>query len=484
MNEGIPAPQQETEKPLDATLDFILGINPAMATLRAAALVILFFTVWTFFVLISYHPGAADASGDLATQLLNLYFSWQVLFPMLVVFLPFFLALEFACAYQKDIYELPRMSIARRFILQAAFRFFSYENLHITAEKLSPAQLRSPINLIGGPGVVSPDLEYAAVFERPDGTPHFIRAGMSRKERTLQGFERLRRIIDTRDHTFQYHQVTGRTRDGIQLSIQDINLLFSIRRPTRKKPFDYPYLHNLRGIYWLTYQQPAEKWVNAMTELIEEYMLRFIQQHPFGSLLAAYGEPEIAHQIELETSITDIRPQPTGNLADNFGLEAPAPPVVPYFVPRPQLGNFFKNFALEFQRVARLHGVQLEWINVGTWTTQEPVFLAQHVEAWQLTSQNLVRRSPEALAELRNQARVLEIRRLLQEVPGMTYSRLVAGGATNEETLIAMLREYESRARDLIGKYPASQAPRCLTAGLGVITAALAAYTRGQSHHI
>jgi len=384
----------------------------------------------------------------------NTFFSLDVLLMAAALGLPFLLALEFATLYQSDIYEIAQTSVSRRFILQSAFAIPRYDTLEIKDEKLTPEQRKSPFIQIGGPGIVKPNPEFAVVFERLDGNPHFIRAGMSKKERTLQGFERLRRIIDVRDHTFHYDKIIGRTKDGIKIEIQDVNLLFSIWRQSGNTPLNNPYPAHLRDLYWLTYQQVGEHWTHAMTELVEDHLLRFIQNHTFSEILSAVGEPEIRRQVELESTIQRIAwSQPLRRpLRFIYSPQMPQPLPPPVFVPRPQLSNFFKSFTQEFPLAARQRGLRLEWINVGTWNTTHPILLDQHIEAWRLTSENMTRSSPRVLDEIRNQARLQTYQRIIQQDIFLAIAQLNRQGYKPDQVCYEILRYFEAQLSKMIAE--------------------------------
>ncbi|MEW6179215.1 MAG: hypothetical protein AB1522_04735 [Chloroflexota bacterium] len=397
-------------------------------------------------------PGDVTPIQFLLSALGNTFFSLDVLLMSAALIIPFLLALEFAALYQADIYEIAKISTCRSFISQSAFAVPKYQTLEIKEEKLSPEQRKSPFIQIGGPGIVKPNPEFAVVFERLDGNPHFIRAGMSKKQRTLQGFERLRRIIDVRDHTFHYEKIVGRTKDGIKIEIQDVNLLFSIWRLTGNASLNNPYPAHVRDLYWLTYQQTGEHWTNAMTELVEEYMLRFIQSHTIGEILSAVGEPEIRRQVELENTIYRIAWQqplrrPLGFI---YLPQMPQPLPPPVFVPRPQLSNFFKGFTEEFPLAARQRGLRLEWINVGTWHTVHPILLDQHIEAWRLSSENLARSSPRVMEEIRNQARWQTAQRIIQDEILLAIAQLSREGYQPDQIFYKILHYFEGQLSKII----------------------------------
>ncbi len=391
----------------------------------------------------------------------NTFFSLDVLLMAAALGVPFFLALEFAALYQSDIYEIANNSVSRRFILQAAFAIPKYQTLEIKEEKLTAEQRKLPFIQIGGPGIVKPNPEFAVIFERLDGNPHFIRAGMSKKDRTLQGFERLRRIIDVRDHTFHYDKIIGRTKDGIKIEIQDVNLLFSIWRQSGNTSLSNPYPAHLRDLYWLTYQQAGEHWTSAMTELVEEHLLRFIQNHTIGEILSAVGEPEIRRQVELESTVQRLAyGQPLRRpLRFIYSPEMPQPLPPPAFIPRPQLSNFFKSFTQEFPLAARQRGLRLEWINVGTWNTTHPILLDQHIEAWRLTSENLTRSSQRVMNEIRNQTRLQTYQRIIQQDILFSIAQLAQQGYQLDQIYYEIVRFFEIQISKIIAEMTSQGQP-------------------------
>lgn len=420
----------------------------------------------------------------LLSALGNTFLSFDVLLMAAALGLPFLLALEFAALYQSDIYEIANNSVSRRFIFQAAFAIPPYQTFEIKEEKLTAEQRKSPFIQIGGPGIVKPNPEFAVIFERLDGNPHFIRAGMSKKDRTLQGFERLRRIIDVRDHTFHYEKIIGRTKDGIKIEIQDVNLLFSIWRQSGNTPLNNPYPAHLRDLYWLTYQQVGEHWTNAMTELVEDHLLRFIQNHTISEILSAVGEPEIRRQIALESTIHRLAyGQPLRRpLRFIYSPQLPQPLIPPTFVPRPQLSNFFKSFTQEFPLAARQRGLRLEWINVGTWHTTHPILLDQHIEAWRLTSENMTRSRPRVLDEIRNQARLQTYQRIIQQDIFLSMAQLTQQGYQPEQIYYEIIRYFEIQVSKIIAEMTAQgqAAPARLINARQCLHAALENYLAGS----
>ncbi|MGE5073346.1 MAG: hypothetical protein ACM3MF_07960, partial [Anaerolineae bacterium] len=160
---------------------------------------------------------------------------------VLVLFIPSFLAMTIAGNYLADIFELKDPSVAWEYISGLALGGANYV-IHIRDGKVSEESLDSPVVLIGGPGVVIAEFDSAALFEKPDGTPHVIGLASAVPDSgghpnvVLEGFERLREpIINLRDQYIgsasgQPMTVVSRSLDGIPISAADVRGMFSVRR--------------------------------------------------------------------------------------------------------------------------------------------------------------------------------------------------------------------------------------------------------------
>src|SRR5688572_2512908 len=168
-------------------------------------------------------------------------------FPILLA--PFFIALQAASLYLADVFELEHVRIARGFIWSVALSG-SEETIRVGRGEISEEDRHSPTFLIGGPGKVIVDLDSVAMFEKPDGTPHII--GPTSKEprarASLDGFERFRQAIDTRDQYVELRDqddrsksVESRSLDGIRITATDVRLVFSVHRGGVKPSTENPY---------------------------------------------------------------------------------------------------------------------------------------------------------------------------------------------------------------------------------------------------
>jgi hypothetical protein len=221
---------------MNALLNRLFDLRPEKAARRMRYLLLLFVVsvffvslrfypldLWTKFVrdILWYYLNPAYPAIYVGNPLINFAnFALHVFtdprivqyFPIFLA--PFFIALQCASLYLADIFELEHVRVARDFVWSVALSG-SEETIRVSHGEISEADRHSPTFLIGGPGKVIVDLDSVALFERPDGLPRII--GPTTKEprarATLEGFERFRQAIDTRDHYVDL-------RDGLQVTIR------------------------------------------------------------------------------------------------------------------------------------------------------------------------------------------------------------------------------------------------------------------------
>jgi len=509
----------------------IRGILFRLLVVLTWILTALWFHPWDDYSVRLFHLPLDPASSPVAWLLvwLDHFFGFflapETVTRLIMFFLPAWLAKEIAAIYLMDIFELPKTAISRRFISRAAFASARMDRLVINSEKLSRKDADSPAIRIGGPCNVQVNVEYAAVFEKINGAFHPVSPNLRIQHHkktlrqhftnfllrhfpgvlgpeaqqtartagpngtlgtpeylaattTLDGFERLRNIIDLRDQTASFN-IAARTSDGIHISIKNLRLIFSVWRGSENGSLGRPYPVRRQAIYWLTYQNVKDdRWSQAMQTLVYEELVRFISEHTLGELLAAIGEPEIQRQLAMQKAIQSriLSHQKHSQAKRKHAPQLPRRPSAyakpiplpyrqrkharrprfqrffspiadqmlpaPNFVPRPQLSNFFRGFAGDFPERARLHGVHLEWIDIGSFSTNEEVILNQHVEAYRLTSENLARSLPRVLSELRNQSRSREIVRMLETIPILSFVQLQKRNASADDTIFELIGLY------------------------------------------
>ena len=361
---------------------------------------------------------------------------------------PFFIALQSAAIYLADIFELENVSIARKFISEVALTG-SNETIRISHGEISDAHRESPAFLIGGPGKVVVDLDSAALFEKPDGTPHVI--GPTGREpggkAVLDGFERFRQAIDIRDHHVdlrdqdtQSQSVQSRSRDGMPVVATDVRLMFSVYRgenPVKTSQFPYPF--SPEAIEQIVYKAASRvtpdraypstfefAWINNMIGLIRGRLGAFMSERKLSDYLASIGMPEFERAKQSEARIAEQMRQLTQQTDETLNQKEIKPP--PEFTPRYKITNLFSEFAEEFTRNARESGVELHWIGVGTWKTPVQIVPERHLEAWQLSQENMKKSNDEALKKTEAEAIIEKLEALIRSVPLDAYEEINGTG--------------------------------------------------------
>jgi hypothetical protein len=365
------------------------------------------------------HPISAGPE-PLMVQLFSALFSTNVLRHFLILILGLWIALRLAALYLDDIFELRDVRASQRFIWLASFPGHYY-NLTIKNGGVAPEHRRSHIVHIGGPGLVDVHMENVALFEKIDGRPHVIEPTFSRQSE-LEGFERLRAVIDLRDQMIELRQVDSRTRDGIPVQARDVRLIYSIYRGNQRiagwDGYPQPYPFNPEAVTNLVYKHGPDPWEQVMKNMIQSELRDFIARHNLSEFLAS-----------AETAPDD----------DSF-------------VHRDKVTNLFYDFAHGFTRRAEERGVQLDWIGVGTWVTPSEIIPARHLEAWRLSSETRWLTSLPHLEKVREESRQAELLRLIEEVQS-SYLNLLEEDAGDRVMIRRLLLYYREKLHNAIELY-------------------------------
>jgi hypothetical protein len=376
-----------------------------------------------------------------------------------IVIIPFlvsaYFALELTSSYLADIFELKHVDIARTFIRQLSLDGGGHA-IRIRGGKIVDEDLESPVIQIGGPGRVIVEFDSAALFEKPDGTPHVIGplgvmdeseypAEAGRDNAVLDGFERFRAAIDLRDHYIgnpsgEAMTVKGLSLDGLPISAADVRAVYSVKRsedrslkrsPTKEQP--YPYTK--QSIQDLVYQSAvrvlteglnpsdlAPSWTSTIQSLIRGTISEYMNEYNLSEYLASFGAPEVELAESQERTIQFQRFEIT---ADKASTTTPAVIPQPRFHPRTELSGLFSQLSQRFTKRAHDRGVDLHWIGVGTWKIPDKIageiVSGQHVQAWEINRENAQRGSKEALEEVFMDSFVAGKAKLIQEVPLSIY---------------------------------------------------------------
>ncbi len=436
----------------------VFAINQPSSLLRSSIFVV-GFIAWMGFAYITQLPDMniqvppADP-GDYAAQMLNImvYFYRAVIAAAVPFFIPqvfrFVLVIAFAswlayrvsAIYLADIFELQNVSVASKFIRQAAFYTTNrrkFNRLVIREGSVAQAFRESPIYQIGGPGLVTVNLENIAVFEKVDGEPHIIPP--TRRPVPIEGFERLRKIIDLRDQFVENEEVPGRTKDGIPVRAKGVRFSFSVQRDTEiSKPLDplddyvlpQPLTFTDEAIYNLVYLKPDADFDRIATDDIKSEIRKFIERNTLNQFLADARQEE----------------------DQDGGL--PSDPTLPLNVGEGAFkarANINRELIHRFKTLAQ-PTIDLHWVSVGTWLVP-PVIPEKHMQAWEQVAQSQLDASPNALTGLYRSSRLKELLRLIQDVPINAFGHV----ASRQEPPVVIKRElllaYREKIKNAYDRY-------------------------------
>jgi len=417
--------------------------------------------LFTYYIARDYAILPPDTPEQIGDFLMKALFGPETLRYLPVVLLPFILAIQAAANYLDDIFELGRVDIARDFILQVALTG-NRKHIRIREGQIHPEDKDSPIYRIGGPGQVEVELDSVALFEKLDGRPHTIGPTVDGKA-TLEGFERFRQAIDLRDQYPNPLEVGGRSLDGIPVNTADVRMLFSIWRDSQEASIEHPHPFSQKAVEILVYgqvsrvnirdQNPSdfeEAWAGAMLTLIRGELGGFMGGRRLVEYLASIGTLEVQQAREREN---DILTAGKAIVSEDDELQPRPVPPPPDFQARHRISNLFSQFATEFTEKASKRGVELHWVGVGTWKTPSEIVPEKHLEAWQLSRENLARSSEFALKGLKEEARNRHIISQIQDVP-LARFQLHSDKDHNyrEKDLLIAYREQLIKAVELLRK--------------------------------
>ncbi|MEW6716263.1 MAG: hypothetical protein AB1345_01985 [Chloroflexota bacterium] len=463
----------------------IFAVTQKSAKRRRQVLMMLFVLIWVLLAYLGqpdfWRQLSHQSLDTIASYLARLFFGAPTLRRVLLLMLSFWLANHIAALYISDIFELGEEKVALRYVRQASLGS-KYSAIKIRNGDVDPGDKSSPIYLIGGPGRVAIYLENAAVFEKINGKPNIIapkgkEKNAAQKKRSwwqrlyeffqnsfykkpsdgkeekddfiLEGFERLRAVIDLRSHQARL-EVASRSRDGIKVCAKDVRLTYSVHRGGISQTKKQPYPFTEKAIKDLIYRQGEVEgghrgWVRIMERIICEGIEEFISDHNLNEFLAAPRGADydaIRNIGEISQEMREGR-FPRGMNQATYQPES--------FFSRPEITSELRNsVALH----AAEKGVQLEWIGIGTWVTPSEIITTEHLEALKLSIENQKRGNKQALEQLERENRRSEITRHIQEVPVAVYRECKGEGENHEDTLIRLIEAYMSKLDKVIRLYP------------------------------
>jgi hypothetical protein len=188
--------------------------------------------------------------------------------------------------YVRDIYALPSLWAGFRYVLSSMFAT-GYPRLRIDQGVPQPPESENSLILqIGGPGEVIVEPDNAALFRhlRERARPVIMEAHF------LAPFEQLAYSLDLNEQQSQRDEITGMTRDGIQIVLRDVHFRYRVRllRPRTPEdpfPFDLAQMNNMIANLSAT-STGIETWIAAVERIVVGQIIDFIAANSIDYLTA------------------------------------------------------------------------------------------------------------------------------------------------------------------------------------------------------
>jgi hypothetical protein len=136
----------------------------------------------------------------------------------------------------------------------------------------------------------------------------------------------------------------------------------------------------------------------------------------------------------------------TRHTLNEFLVYAEDQPDPDRFISRDEISGLFYDFTQGFSKRAQENGIQLTWIGLGTWVTPSEIIPEQHLEAWRLSSDNRLRGSEWNLRRIRNESRLSELMRLIDQISS-SYYEWIGQDLPPETILRRMILQYREKLR-------------------------------------
>ncbi len=351
-------------------LGLLLGRNRTSAAFRFVLMGASLVVYWFVLVWLAGFPGEIpldwqDRLPSIAFILINTiapFFHPQVLIHLLPVVFAILASFFIGSLYLTDLFELESFWIAASYLFASLFGL-GYPTLSINRGEMSELEglyTHNPLLQIGGPGYVIVHLGYAAVFETEDGIPKVYGSPRNEDETArpfIEGFERLRGVIDLRDQLGKVDEVRAVTRDGIEVYARDAQMLFRVYGGDQQRSLQNPYPFTEDGIRRLIYGQAVKhegqrNWVDLLPEIVSREIRSFVSQHSIQEFLALQPSRILAEREHGEEEGEGSNHQ--GSLIQ---------------IPRRHLTEHFHTDQLRDR--LKNQGLELAWVGVGTWEMRD-----------------------------------------------------------------------------------------------------------------
>ena len=201
--------------------------------------------------------------------------------------------------YVRDIYHLPRLANAFRYVTASLFGFF-YPVIHVDGGRLDDEDPDDETNLedkhllraIGGPGFVKIQPGNAVAFRdwwEPRGV---AQSGLY----FMRPFEMIARVVNLEDQHGHIEEAKAVTRDGIRLRLKNVDYRFCVRGPAQESHFiqrdpKIPYPFSEQAVNAIAYSfavtdRGQERWHDVVSRAMGGALGKFISEHELDYLTA------------------------------------------------------------------------------------------------------------------------------------------------------------------------------------------------------
>lgn len=349
--QALPHPAQTFRNVIGGGFDLLLDRGRKGANLRLALVIGSFALVWSLLTLVNLHNVASPAwlttlpfPLGAILDLASAFFAPGVLIHLVPIAIGLWLGYRIAAHYLVDLLELEQFSIASHY-LRASLFGIGYDVLRIDTGEISNLDVKHPLLGIGGPGFLQVNLGYAVVVEDIDGIPRVIGPSPST---FMNGFERVRDVIDLRDQLRSVDEVRAVTRDGIEVRAREAQMVFRVFSGDKPRSLADPYPYSEEAVRRLAYGQAVtergpRKWTDSLKDLISREIMAFVSGLTIEEFMALQPAGEVGDSA-------DHSGRPTGRALH---------------IPRRHLTERFHT--PEARRRMQEEGLELAWVGVGTW---------------------------------------------------------------------------------------------------------------------
>jgi len=251
-------------------------------------------------------------SGSLVIRVCSFFYFG---FRHMIIPVSIFSGVLFASAYYvQDVYELPSLRLALRYIY-ASFTGTNLPRLTIAdGEKQTRKGEVNLIDTIGGPGYVNIKPGNVVLFESLR-SPSSVRAS---KLHFISRFETIKEIVSLDDQHGFIEVLKAKTRDGIQLVVRDVHYRYRLRTGRRfgdheRRRAIKPYRYSIQAVKDMAYNRSVttkglSDWHTTVRLAVEGAITDYVKSHKFDQLTAPnYEDEDPRSEISKKMMGTDVR---------------------------------------------------------------------------------------------------------------------------------------------------------------------------------